>query len=200
MRTDISTQPADGLNGPDGAFGAVGPVVPTGLTGGGPALFRLVRFWSRRWAADAARQGAGDAAHVGHVLVLEAIDAASTGTAPDGNPTADGPRAAIGDVAVQLGLDRSNASRMLASAVAAGLVTKTAHPADARRTELAITPPGRDLLAAARSWQDRVFARLVADWPAADARRLAGYLERLADQSITSDQSQPDDQIPGGRP
>jgi DNA-binding MarR family transcriptional regulator len=167
MRTNISTPLAVPLE-----------VEPGGLTGGGPALFRLVRFWSRRWAADAARQaqrGAGDAAHVGHVLVLEAIDAAGG--------AAEGAAAAIADVAVQLGLDRSNASRMLASAVAAGLVTKATHPGDARRTELAITQPGRDLLAAARAWQDQVFARLVADWPAADARRLAGYLQRLAAQS-----------------
>lgn len=243
------------------------PRVPAGLTGGGPALFRLVRFWSRRWTADAARHGTGDAAHVGHVLVLEAIDAASSappassrppadggppassGQAADGGPPASsgvacardsaasrnpagdrspasyGPRAAIGDVAVQLGLDRSNASRMLASAVAAGLVTKTTHPADARRTELTITPVGRDLLAAARAWQDRVFARLVADWPEADARRLAGYLQRLADsslaggslaggslagdsalggsladQSATSDQSDQSAYSPGGHP
>lgn len=195
-----------------------------GLAGGGPALFRLVRFWSRRWAAAAAREatlgpsgevasdaarepagraaresgvsgprrpasdaaregaaaaapdGAGDAAPVGHVLVLEAIDAAS----PDGGP------AAIGDVAIELGLDRSNASRMLASAVAAGLVAKAVDPADARRTELAITPDGRALLAAARAWQQETFARLVAGWPEADAVRLAGYLRRLAAQTRQS--------------
>jgi DNA-binding MarR family transcriptional regulator len=145
---------------------------PAGLDGGGPALFRLVRFWSRRWAADAARDGAGDAAHVGHVLVLEAIDAALAAGS-----------GAIGEVARQLGLDRSNASRMLAEAVAAGLVMKTASPEDARRTELGITPAGAALLAAARAWQDQAFARLVAGWPAADARRLAGYLRRLAAQS-----------------
>jgi DNA-binding MarR family transcriptional regulator len=146
-----------------------------GLDGGGPALFRLVRFWSRRWAADAARDGAGDPAQVGHVLVLEAIDAAQAG----------GP-GAIGEVARQLGLDRSNASRMLAEAVAAGLVTKTVSPEDARRTELGITAAGHQLLAGARAWQDQAFARLVAGWPAADARRLAGYLRRLAAQSPES--------------
>jgi DNA-binding MarR family transcriptional regulator len=145
----------------------------TGIAGGGPALFRLVRFWSRRWAAGAARDGAGDAGHVGHVLILEAIDAA----AAKGS-------AAIGDVAVELGLDRSNASRMLADAVAAGLVTKTVSPGDARRTELGMTDDGRSLLAAARAWQEDVFAQLVAGWPAADARRFATYLKRLAAQSL----------------
>jgi DNA-binding MarR family transcriptional regulator len=139
--------------------------------GGGPALFRLVRFWSRRWAADAARDGAGDASHVGHVLVLEAIDAALAGGS-----------GAITEVARQLGLDRSNASRMLAEAVAAGLVTKAVSPGDARRAELGITAAGHALLAAARAWQDEAFARLVAGWPAEDAGRLATYLRRLAAQ------------------
>jgi DNA-binding MarR family transcriptional regulator len=141
---------------------------------GGPALFRLVRFWSRRWAAGAAQDGAGDITHVSHVLVLEAIDAASARGS-----------AAIGDVAAELGLDRSNASRMIGGAVSAGLVTKTASPGDARRTELRMTAGGRALLAAARAWQREVFTQMVAGWPADDARQFAAYLERLASQSLT---------------
>ncbi|GAA1500463.1 MarR family winged helix-turn-helix transcriptional regulator [Dactylosporangium maewongense] len=133
-------------------------------SGGGPALFRLVRFWSRRWAAGITHDEGGD---VTHILVLEAISAA-------GRP------AQIGAVAVELGLDRSNASRMLAATVAAGLVTRTVSPQDARRTWLDLTPAGEDLLAGARAWQEQTFARLVADWPAADARRFAAYLVRLA--------------------
>jgi DNA-binding MarR family transcriptional regulator len=136
-------------------------------------LFRLVRFWSRRWAADAARDSDADAVRVGHVLVLEAIDASATKGS-----------AAIGDVAVELGLDRSNASRMLAAAVAAGLVTKTVSAADARRTELRATASGCELLASARAWQRETFTQLVADWPVEDARQFAGYLERLAAQPL----------------
>ena len=107
-------------------------------------------------------------------MVLEAIDAAAS---------AEGP-AAIAKVAVQLGLDRSNASRMLADAVAAGLVKKTVSPADARCTELQLTPQGQSVLAAARAWQEEAFAALVADWPRADARRFARYLVRLASQPL----------------
>ena len=143
------------------------------IADGGPALFRLVRFWSRRWAADAARDSDADAVRVGHVLVLEAIDASTTKGS-----------AAIGDVAVELGLDRSNASRMLAAAVAAGLVTKTVSAADARRTELRATASGSELLASARAWQRETFTQLVADWPVEDARQFAGYLERLAAQPL----------------
>ncbi|MEV4516303.1 MarR family winged helix-turn-helix transcriptional regulator [Dactylosporangium sp. NPDC049525] len=137
------------------------------VTGGGPALFRLVRFWSRRWAAGITQDEGGD---VARILVLEAVAAARG----DGRP------AQIGEVAVELGLDRSNASRMLAATVAAGLVTKTVSPQDARRTELDLTPAGEDLLAAARAWQEQTFARMVADWPARDAQRFAAYLVRLA--------------------
>ena len=143
---------------------------------GGPALFRLVRFWSRRWAAGAQAAGdatdaGSDAVHVGHVLVLEAVAASSVDGA-----------AQIGAVAQELGLDRSNASRMLAAAVSAGLVTKTVSPQDARRTELAMTGAGKDLLGAARAWQEQTFVQLTAHWPAADARRFATYLMRLANQ------------------
>jgi DNA-binding MarR family transcriptional regulator len=129
---------------------------------GGPALFQLVRFWSRRWAvADVDGQ-------VGHILVLEAIDAAARRGS-----------ALITDVAVELGLDRSNASRMLAAAESAGLVSKVVSAEDARRTMLGITPDGARLLAAAREWQAETFERLVDGWPTADVRRFAAYLMRL---------------------
>jgi DNA-binding MarR family transcriptional regulator len=150
---------------------------------GGPAFFQLVRFWSRRWAAAGVgvsgrcEDGRPGLAPVGHILLLEAVDAAGRG----------GP-AQIAAVAVELGLDRSNASRMLASAVSAGLVVKSVSPTDARRAELEVTPAGADVLAAARAWQERMFAHLVADWPAADARRFASYLARLAAQPTREDQ------------
>jgi DNA-binding MarR family transcriptional regulator len=134
--------------------------------GGGPALFQLVRFWSRRWTVAEPHDDGGQ---VGHILVLEAIDAAARRGS-----------ALITDVAVELGLDRSNASRMLAAAESAGLVSKVVSADDARRTMLGITPDGARLLAAAREWQAETFERLVEGWPTADVRRFAGYLMRLA--------------------
>jgi DNA-binding MarR family transcriptional regulator len=122
----------------------------------------LVRFWSRRWAVSEGGQ-------VGHILVLEAIDAAARRGS-----------ALITDVAVELGLDRSNASRMLAAAESAGLVSKVVSTEDARRTMLGITAEGARLLSAAREWQAETFVRLVDGWPTADVRRFAGYLMRLA--------------------
>jgi DNA-binding MarR family transcriptional regulator len=151
-----------------------GSMMPTthrqDLAGAGPALFRLVRFWSRRWVAVDSDNDSEP--HVMHVLVLEAIDAAASG----------GP-VSVADVANQLGIDRSGASRMVADAVESGHVRKAASPADARRAALAITDRGADLLTAARAWQERVFEDLVAQWPRRDAARLAGYLRRLADET-----------------
>jgi DNA-binding MarR family transcriptional regulator len=146
-------------------------VRPGGLVGAGPALFRLVRFWSRRWAGLAADAAAS--AHALDIVVLEAIDAASR----------SGP-VAIGDVADQLGLDRSGASRMVAAVAARGLVGKVNATDDARRAVLAITPQGRELLHAARAWQDQVFRDLVAAWNPDDASRFATSLIRLADQEF----------------
>ena len=74
---------------------------------------------------------------------------------------------------------------MLGAAVEAGLVAKVTSAADARRTELRMTPAGQSMLAAARAWQEEEFLQLTASWPAADVRRFAAYLQRLAAQSLT---------------
>ncbi|WP_203898438.1 MarR family winged helix-turn-helix transcriptional regulator [Virgisporangium aliadipatigenens] len=139
--------------------------------GAGPALFHLVRYWSRRWAPGVA---AGTDSAVQDILVVEAVAASAAG--------ADiGERAVtVTDVAEQLGLDRSGASRLVSAAVAHGYVARAAAGGDARRAALTVTPAGAELLAAAHAWQDGVFAELTAGWKADDVRRLAGYLRRLA--------------------
>src|SRR3569833_543921 len=86
---------------------------------GGPALFRLVRFWSRRWTGHAAQELTGEPRHVPHILAVEAV-----------HTTAE---ANVGTVAHQLGLDHSGASRMVRDAVAAGYLVRAAS-AHARRS------------------------------------------------------------------
>ncbi|MEU4314082.1 MarR family winged helix-turn-helix transcriptional regulator [Nocardia sp. NPDC024068] len=140
-------------------------------TDGGPALFRLVRFWSRRWIQRGAQDRQPDLRHAQHVQVVEAVAGA-----------ADSPgEATITAVAHQLGLDHSGASRMVRDATAAGYLSRHGSDLDRRRTALHLTPAGHRLLADAHDWQRRVFDRLTENWPAADRRRFAGYLQRLAD-------------------
>jgi DNA-binding MarR family transcriptional regulator len=136
---------------------------------GGPALFRLVRFWSRRWTGRAAEELTGEPRHVQHILAVEAVEAVRT--------TAE---ANVGTVAHQLGLDHSGASRMVRDAVAAGYLVRAASAHDRRSASLRLTDEGRTLLAGSREWQRRAFAELTSGWEEEDRARLAGYLERLA--------------------
>lgn len=135
---------------------------------GGPALFRLVRFWSRRWAGRASAELTGEARHVQHILVVEAVR-----THPD--------EATVGTVAHQLGLDHSGASRMVKDAVAAGYLARDTSRQDRRRARLELTESGHALLAGSRQWQRQVFDELTASWDEDDRLRFAGYLRRLAD-------------------
>ena len=96
--------------------------------------------------------------------------------------------ASVTHVAKELGLDLSGASRMVSAAVAAGYVQKASAPDDARRSELALTPKGRVLLARARQWQEETFRRLVADWSSGDAKRFASYLDRLSKHMFVPDE------------
>ncbi|GAA0237832.1 MarR family winged helix-turn-helix transcriptional regulator [Cryptosporangium japonicum] len=124
-------------------------------------MFRLVRFWARRWA-----RGPG-APQV--VLTVEAVRAA-------------GADAGVNDVARQLGLDQSGASRMVSAATGAGYLERARSTTDARRTVLRLTSAGEELLGGARGWQRETFDALTAHWPASDRERFAGYLKRLADE------------------
>jgi DNA-binding MarR family transcriptional regulator len=142
----------------------------TGSTAGaGPALFRLVRFWSRRWAPTTAANAPGDTRHVQQVQVVEAI-------------AASGAEVTVADVAYQLGLDRSVASRMVAEAIRSGHVDRGSSAADARRAHLTLTASGQAFLVAAHDFQQRMYEELVAGWDAADRERFGGYLRRLADE------------------
>lgn len=141
----------------------------TDTTGAGPALFRLVRFWSRRWAPTTAANAPGDPKHVQQVQVVEAI-AASAG------------EVTVADVAYQLGLDRSVASRMVGEAMRSGHVRRDSSAADARRASLTLTASGRRFLAAAHDFQQRTFDEMVAGWDPRDRAHFAAYLRRLADE------------------
>lgn len=137
---------------------------------GGPALFRLVRFWSRRWARGVAVDTGQEAAAPQHVLVVDAVDALRR----------DGLEPTVGEVAEQLGLDRSGASRMIAAAAEQGYLERQRAQADARRSALALTPLGQGLLDHSRQWQRAKFLELTAGWSAGDRTTFARHLERLA--------------------
>lgn len=144
------------------------------LAGAGPAFFQLVRFWSRRWITRAALQidpePAADDRRVRDVLVLEAVDAAAART----------PEVSVADVAHQLGIDRSGASRLIGDAISRGHLKRETSAIDARRAVIVPTKEGSKTLAEARAWQEKTFAAVTRGWEPDDAARLAEYLRRLA--------------------
>lgn len=141
----------------------------TGVTGAGPALFGLVRFWSRRWVTGAIDNLPQERAGVQDVLVLESIDAVSSRG-----------EVSVSDVAQELGIDQSGASRMITEATSHGFVARETSAGDARKATLSVTKTGADLLTEAHAWQQETFERLVSRWSVEDATKLATYLRRLA--------------------
>lgn len=136
-------------------------------TGPGQALFRLVRYWSRRWT------GAGHTVELEQardVMVTEAVAWLSQYQG-----------ATVNAVAHELGIDQSGASRFIAQAVGRGYLRKAAAQGDARQRTLYVTPAGEELLDAAHAWQEAVFTDLTAGWPEQDVNQLRAYLERLLD-------------------
>ncbi|WP_440100820.1 MarR family winged helix-turn-helix transcriptional regulator [Streptosporangium sp. H16] len=153
----------------------------------GPALFALVRYWSRRWPQRIAGDDA-EGGHVSRVVVVDIIGARGGGDESGGVAGAgvagvtgggDG-RTGVRAVADALGVDRSVASRMVADAVAAGLVRRGTMERDARHADLELTASGRELLAAARRWQNDTFDAFTAHWPAEDRETFASLLVRFA--------------------
>jgi len=142
---------------------------------GGPALFRLVRHWTRQWAPDVVErfgEGAPPSWTVPNLFVIQAVDGA----------TAD--EVTVADVAHQLGIDRSVASRMVAEAAREGFVARSTSTRDARRAVLTLTDAAREFLEASRAHQRQAFEALVGHWAQEDRERFAGYLSRLADEVL----------------
>lgn len=138
---------------------------PSDAVGPGETLFRFVRYWSRRWT------GAGhgvDQERGRDVMVVEAVRS----TAPRS--------ASIRDVAEQLGLDHSGASRLVSRAVSQGYLLSSRHPDDQRQRVLTVTDSGDDLIRQAHQWQEEIFARLAADWTSDEIEVFRSLMHRLA--------------------
>lgn len=141
------------------------------LTDAGPALFRLVRFWSRRWVVQAATELRVEDLNVQDILVLDAVDAAAR----------HGAEVSVTDVAYHLGLDHSGASRIVSAATEHGYLHRSPSATDKRRIALTVTDAGLDLLTSSHAWQNDTFNRLTANWDTHDATQFAHYLRRLAE-------------------
>ncbi|MEU6998743.1 MarR family winged helix-turn-helix transcriptional regulator [Nonomuraea sp. NPDC046570] len=137
--------------------------------GAGQALFQFVRHWSRRWNGPEDRK---EAERGRDVLVTEAVYALR-----------DRAEVTVNDVAAELAIDQSGASRMLSHAIEQGLLTTSTSLRDARRRTVALTDVGRDFLAAAHQWQDSMFAVLTEDWTLEERNQFHRAMTRLLKRS-----------------
>jgi DNA-binding MarR family transcriptional regulator len=128
----------------------------------GRTLFEFVRFWSRRGTSSRGRD----------VLVTETVHALR-----------GRPEVSVNDVAAELGLDQSGASRMVTHAVDEGYLAIQPSPSDARRRTVTVTPAGARLLTDAHRWQDEVFASLTSDWTTAERAEFERAMLRLLTRS-----------------
>jgi DNA-binding MarR family transcriptional regulator len=91
------------------------------------------------------------------------------------------PSVTVKDVAAELELEHSTASRLLSDVEQDGLVTRGTDPDDRRRTTLELTDLGESVVGDATAIT-RFFTRLLlSEWPREDVEDLTRLLGRLAD-------------------
>jgi DNA-binding MarR family transcriptional regulator len=123
--------------------------------------------WRRRLL-----DGAGPVTNVSTLRVLRAVEQCQG--KDDG--------ASIRDVANYLAIEHSTASRMVATVVAAGLLTKTSATNDQRRSVLVLTNVGVEALATVTDRRREMVAEKISDWPDVDVDTLVALLERLTER------------------
>ncbi|MFF2087144.1 MarR family winged helix-turn-helix transcriptional regulator [Nocardia sp. NPDC058176] len=87
----------------------------------------------------------------------------------------------VSTVAAALAVDQPRASKLVASAVTAGLLRRVADQSDGRRSLLELTGQGRELLDRAHQRRQGAFDRAMAGWPATDRNEFARLLSAFVD-------------------
>lgn len=97
-------------------------------------------------------------------------------------PTSDGADVTVGLVAERLGLDASRASRLVASAVATGLVRREASQEDGRRIHLTLTELGQRVFEVEQDVRRAHMAEGMRGWSADERRTFAELFTRFVEK------------------
>lgn len=166
--TTSNPDPDDGVGRPTPAEAVAGSTV---LDQASQALFNLGRLFSKPLSPHRPAESGGRAVELSRILVVQAIEAGSTG--PDREMT-------VGTVAARLEIDPSTASRLVAETIRDGYLARTASQTDARRVPLTLTAAGRALATDARRYQRAVFEQVTRDWSDEERREFARLFVRFA--------------------
>ncbi|MDP0399954.1 MarR family winged helix-turn-helix transcriptional regulator [Tsukamurella strandjordii] len=95
------------------------------------------------------------------------------------------------DLAEAVSIDKSTASRQLASLERRGLIRRDADPASPRSRSLRLTDRAQEVLADTdREWRRRIAER-TADWPVEDVRAFATLIDRYMATELPGDAPDP---------
>jgi DNA-binding MarR family transcriptional regulator len=142
------------------------------------ALGELRRFWERPDRKRRFLAELGEPVELATLRTLAAVERSEAVT--DGEP-------GVGDVAEQLAVDASTASRLAEQAVRAGYLTRAPGRADRRRTHLQLTDSGRALTTRATLIRRRWLDRITAGWSDTDVEALGTLLRRFLDDATASE-------------
>jgi DNA-binding MarR family transcriptional regulator len=136
------------------------------------AFGRLRRIWESPVLRREFQRRIGVAVEAGAVRVLRAVQ----------RTTASADECGVSDVAEELAVDISTASRLVDQTVGAGWLTRHTSSVDRRRSVLDVTASGAEILERATRVRAEILGELTAGWTDAEAEQLASLLERLADR------------------
>jgi DNA-binding MarR family transcriptional regulator len=127
----------------------------------------------RRLAQLARRRGGRTGPHAGLPdSVFELLDAVESSAA-------GGESLTVTDAAAVLDVDQPRASRLAGQALQAGLLRREADQRDGRRSLLALTTEGGEVLATIRGFRRHTIAEVTSEWDPPDRETLARLLTRF---------------------
>jgi DNA-binding MarR family transcriptional regulator len=133
------------------------------------ALVTIRRRQSRRVLARRAQAVGATATTVAVTEVLDLVEEAAGAQRT----------ITVTEVGQRLGTDQPRASKLVAEAVAAGLLTRVADQRDGRRSLIELTPGGQAYLEQVHTFRRAQFAEATADWSARDKTTFADLLTRF---------------------
>ncbi|MFF2555229.1 MarR family winged helix-turn-helix transcriptional regulator [Nocardia sp. NPDC058058] len=90
--------------------------------------------------------------------------------------------ATVSMVAAALGADQPRTSRLVAAAVDSGFIERVADQQDGRRSKLALTEAGQEVVAAAHRRRAAMVAEAMDDWTAAERAQFATLITRFVER------------------
>lgn len=132
-------------------------------------LLRLRRMWLQQGRRGRLIEEVGSPIAMSVLRTIFAIDALNSD------------KTSVSDVAAELEVDASTASRLVENAVTNGYAERNPSSVDRRKSVLKLTADGRNMLVKARAGRTKLLAEVTANWSDEEIELIATLLNRLHD-------------------